>query len=109
MVEAPGSKTFLGWDTSRRQAVMSPEQQRELESVGSIGRFAVDINRNLDEFRRVHNGLSGRDLPDPLTMAIALDPSIVLDHRARGRRSAVPADAARRMPVVRLTSARWSG
>ena len=74
---APGDLTCIGWDASRRFAVMTSDEQAALRSLGRLGRFACDINRALDVFAREVSGLSGYDLPDPLAMAVAIDPTIV--------------------------------
>ncbi|MEO6125000.1 MAG: nucleoside hydrolase [Ilumatobacteraceae bacterium] len=76
VLAAEGDKTFVGWDMSWRYAVMNPDEQRALRAVGPLGEFAVGINRCVDEFAREHSGLVGLDLPDPIAMAVALDPSI---------------------------------
>jgi purine nucleosidase len=67
----------VGWDISRRFAVFDPEQAADLRSVGRLG--AVDIQAVLTAF--VHSGthLAGFDLPDPIAMAVALDPTIATD------------------------------
>lgn len=78
VVDASGNVTFVGWDISRRHAVVRPEEQDELRLLGPFGEFTVDINRCVDEFARLHNGLAGYDLPDPITLAVAVDPSIAL-------------------------------
>ena len=76
---APGVKTIVGWDISRKYAVVGPEQRRVLEAVGTDrSRFALDINGVLDRVAREYNGLEGFDMPDPITMAIALDPTLIV-------------------------------
>jgi purine nucleosidase len=90
-----GEPTLIGWDISRRYAVFTPEEQASLRAVGKLGAFAVDINAVVDRYARTDSGLPGFDLPDPIAMAVALDPGIVvrqsrhrvhvgLDDRARG-------------------------
>lgn len=79
VVNAPGDKTFIGWDISRRYAVIDPAEQAALRAIGPLGEFVVGINRCVDEFARTRSGLAGYDLPDPIAMAVALDPSIVDD------------------------------
>jgi len=76
VVDAASNITFVGWEISRRHAVITPKDQQELRSLGPLGEFAVDINRCLDEFARKHSGLDGYDLPDPIAMAVAIDPDI---------------------------------
>jgi purine nucleosidase len=78
VVDAPGAKTFVGWDVSRRYAVITPQEQQELRGLGPIGEFTVAINRMVDEYARNVTGLSGYDLPDPIAMAAAIDPSLVV-------------------------------
>lgn len=81
VVDASGMVTFVGWDISRRHAVIRPEEQDELRLLGAFGAFTVDINRCVDEFARIHNGLAGYDLPDPIALAVAVDPGIALSYR----------------------------
>jgi purine nucleosidase len=77
-IAAPGAKTLVGWNVSRNRGVIGPAERAHLEAMGTeFARFSLDINRVLDRVAREYNGLEGFDLPDPLTMAIALDPSIV--------------------------------
>lgn len=69
---------MCGWEISARHAVVEPADAAELKRIGgAIGAFCVDIQRCLVEFATKVSGLSGIDLPDPITMAIAIDPSIV--------------------------------
>lgn len=82
VMDAPGHKTFIGWDVSRRYAVVRPADQAALTAAGALGRFTVEINRSVDEFCRQVNGLDGYDLPDPIAMAVALDPSIAVRRSA---------------------------
>lgn len=76
-LQAPGDKTYIGWDVSRRYAVMRPDEQARLAEAGRLGRFVVDINRDVDHYARTVSGLEGFDLPDPIAMAVAVDPTIV--------------------------------
>ena len=78
VLAAPGVKTLIGWNISRRFAVMTGAEQAALAAVGPLGRFAIDINGDVDRYA-TDNGLAGFDLPDPIAMAVALDDSIILD------------------------------
>jgi purine nucleosidase len=71
--------TMVGWDISRKYAVVSPADAAELHLLGPLGAFAVDIQRTLVEFCRTHTLLDGFDLPDPIATAIALDPSVATE------------------------------
>ncbi len=75
---APGSKTMIGWNISRIFAVMTSDEQAALAAVGSLGRFAIDINGDVEQYC-LDTGLAGFDLPDPIAMAVALDDSIVVE------------------------------
>jgi purine nucleosidase len=75
---APGVKTMIGWNISRTFAVMTDDEQVELARVGSLGKFAVDINGDVEQYC-LDTGLAGFDLPDPIAMAVALDDSIITE------------------------------
>jgi purine nucleosidase len=75
---APGAKTMIGWNISRTFAVMDDEEQAALAAVGPLGRFAIDINGDVEQYC-LDTGLAGFDLPDPIAMAVALDDSIVVE------------------------------
>ena len=74
----PGQVTFVGWDVSRRFAVIRPHEQDALAALGTVrGHFVNGINASVDAFCRAITGLGGYDLPDPITMAVALRPSLI--------------------------------
>ena len=75
---APGAKTMIGWNISRTFAVMTAAEQTALAAVGPLGRFAIDINGDVEQYC-LDTGLAGFDLPDPIAMAVALDESIIID------------------------------
>jgi purine nucleosidase len=74
--DAPGAKTMIGWNISRLYAVVTPPEQEALRAAGPIGAFICDINAVVNRYCR-DTGLPGYDLPDPIAMHVALDPSIV--------------------------------
>jgi purine nucleosidase len=76
VLAADGAKTMIGWNVSRRYAVITPDDQDRLRACGPLGRFAVEINADVDRYAR-NTGLAGFDLPDPIAMAVALDDSII--------------------------------
>ena len=76
----PGRLTFVGWDVSRKYAVITPEEQTELIALGTVrGNFVQQINVAVDRFCREITGLAGYDLPDPITMAVALRPTLITE------------------------------
>lgn len=69
--------TMVGWDISVASATFDAGQAAQLRSIGApFAEFAVDIQAVLNEFALVETHLPGFDLPDPIAMAVALDPSI---------------------------------
>jgi purine nucleosidase len=74
--ESGAPLTMVGWDISRRYAVITPDDAEGLRALGPLGSFSVDIQRALIEFCRTQTLLDGFDLPDPIAMAIAIDRSI---------------------------------
>ncbi|MEV1169175.1 nucleoside hydrolase [Nonomuraea sp. NPDC049784] len=76
----PDQVTWIGWDVSRKDAVMTPADQLWLEQLGTpMATFAHRVNRTVAEWARDVTGLSGYDLPDPVAMAVALRPELVLE------------------------------
>jgi purine nucleosidase len=67
---------MVGWDVSRNDATVSLEQNAALAAVGPLGEFCASIQRQLIEFCRTVTKIDGYDLPDPVTTAIAIDPTI---------------------------------
>lgn len=67
---------MVGWDVSRKYAVFADAEAETLRGLGPLGRFSVEIQATLVDFVREHNKLSGFDLPDPIAMAVALDPDV---------------------------------
>ena len=68
---------MVGWDISRKYATFSEEESTQLRSIGTkYAHFTVDIQKTLVEFARKVSKLAGFDLPDPIAMAVALDPTV---------------------------------
>jgi purine nucleosidase len=75
--ESGMSIKMVGWDISRTYAVFSPEDTAALRAIGTpLARFCVDIQRSVEQFALTTTRLPGFDLPDPIAMAIALDPTV---------------------------------
>ena len=72
---------MVRWDISRVYATISEAESAELRPQGPICEFCTHIQRVLLEFCREVTGLPGYDLPDPIAMAIAMDPTIAADVR----------------------------
>jgi purine nucleosidase len=68
---------MVGWDISRTYATFDPAQTSALRGIGSpLAEFSVDIQATLIDFAMNQSKLPGFDLPDAITMAIALRPDI---------------------------------
>ena len=72
---------FVGWDISRRYAVVERHLADELASLSPIGEFCVAINKTVTEYCATETKLPGFDLPDPIAMAYAIDPSVATETR----------------------------
>ncbi|MDW3216676.1 MAG: nucleoside hydrolase [Ilumatobacteraceae bacterium] len=68
---------FVGWDISRHFAVVEPDLAADLRTIGTpLAGFCIDIQCVVAEFCATETKLAGFDLPDPIAMAYAIDPSI---------------------------------
>jgi purine nucleosidase len=68
--------TMVGWDMSVRHATFGPEEAAALRAIGPFGEFCVDIQAVVDVYAREESHLAGFDLPDPIAIAVAIDPAI---------------------------------
>ncbi|MQT12236.1 nucleoside hydrolase [Segnochrobactrum spirostomi] len=69
--------TMVGWDISRKYALLSGAELDALKAIGTKrARFAVDILAAVRRYVSERTGEDCADLPDPIAMAIALDPTI---------------------------------
>ncbi len=73
--------TMVGWDISRKHATFGAGDAAALRALGPLGAFAVDIQATLEEFAATETGIEGFDLPDPIAVAVALDPAVATDVR----------------------------
>jgi purine nucleosidase len=67
---------MVGWDVSVADAVISDELASEFTELSNLGKFAMSIQRQVREFCRTETKLDGFDLPDPITMSVAIDSSM---------------------------------
>ncbi len=69
--------TMVGWDISRRFATIGPDEMRRMAGVQTdLARFCVTIQDCLLQYCMTQTKLDGFDLPDPMAMAVAIDPSV---------------------------------
>lgn len=75
---------LVGWEESITSGFITMEESAKLEAIGSkYSEFAVGIQSTLIDYLEKNTGMIGYDLPDPLAMAVALDPSITALERKR--------------------------
>ena len=69
---------LVGWHLCRGEAVLNPSDiQQVLSFATPVAKFAIECNSRAQEAFLKQSGERGMSLPDPVAMAIALDPSIV--------------------------------
>ncbi len=74
---------MVGWDASLAHATFNSKEMEKLRNVGTpLAEFCVDIQKVLNKFSVEEMNLEGFDLPDPLAMAVALDPSVATGTKA---------------------------
>ena len=67
---------MVGWDVSVADAVIEDDLAAELRALGPLGQYSIDIQRILRKFCEESSKLKGFDWPDPIAMAVALEPDI---------------------------------
>lgn len=73
---------FVGWDISRRDAVIVPDEAARLRAIGTpLAEFCIDIQAVVATFCAEDTKLAGFDMPDPIAMAYAIDPEVATETR----------------------------
>ena len=67
---------MVGWDVSHKYATFTAEEAEELRAVSELAEYCVDIQRALRRFGIEYLKQDGFDLPDPIAMAVALEPDV---------------------------------
>lgn len=76
----PEHVTWVGWDVSRHDAMMTAADQERLRAMGTpLALFADAISHVVRSWHEQIGGVAEYSLPDPITMAIALDPSLAVE------------------------------
>lgn len=69
---------LVGWHLCRGEAVLNlADIEQVLRFENPVARFAIECNSRAQEAYLIQTGQHGIALPDPVAMAVALDPSIV--------------------------------
>lgn len=73
---------MAGWDISYKYAVFNEADTAAIRAIGTpLARFSMDIQATVDAFAKKETHLEGFDLPDPIAMAVALEPDLATYHR----------------------------
>ncbi|NNK48836.1 MAG: nucleoside hydrolase, partial [Gemmatimonadetes bacterium] len=68
---------MVGWELCRGSATLSEEEMERIRAFGTpVARFAMDCNTSALAAARLQSNEPGLTLPDPVAMAVAIDPSI---------------------------------
>jgi purine nucleosidase len=67
---------MVGWDVSHKYARFGPDDEDRLRTFSDLAAFCVDIQEGLRAFGKSYLKQEGFDLPDPIAMSVALDPSV---------------------------------
>jgi len=68
---------LVGWQLSRYEAVINEADMKAVHGFESkLGHFAIECNSHARYAYKVQTGEDGICLPDPVTMSIAIDPSV---------------------------------
>jgi len=75
-------KKMVGWDIARQCAWFDTSTIDMIKSMNTpLANFSMDIQNTVAEFQKTLTGDIGFHIPDPITMAIALDESIVINSK----------------------------
>ena len=92
---------LVGWHLCRGEAVLNPSDIQHVLSFGTpVAKFAIECNSRAQEAFFEQSGERGISLPDPVAMAIALDPSIVTSQSAHFVDVETESELTRGMTVV---------
>ena len=71
---------LIGWQLCRGSANLSAADIARVRAIDTaLAHFSIDCNRVAMEANRIQSGEIGIGLPDPVAMAVALDPTIAIE------------------------------
>lgn len=92
---------MVGWELCRGEANLDDEEMEDVRAIGTpCAEFAIDCNRTAIAANRHMCGDPGLCLPDPVAMAVALDPAICTRRSTHYVDVEVDSDLTRGMTVV---------
>lgn len=69
--------TFVGWDASLGDSILTPEDIDRIKESGSLGEFTIKCNKDLMEMNIDRFGAPYLDMADPSAMSAALYPECI--------------------------------
>ena len=92
---------LVGWHLCRGEAMLNPTDIQQILSFGTpVAKFAITCNSRAQEAILKQTGEHGISLPDPVAMAVAIDPSIVTSQSAHFVDVETESELTRGMTVV---------
>ena len=92
---------LIGWHLCRGEALLNPSDIQPVLSFGTtVAKFAIECNSRAQEAILEQTGEHGISLPDPIAMAVAIDPSIVTSQSAHFVDIETESELTRGMTVV---------
>jgi len=92
---------LIGWHLCRGEAALNPSDIQQVLSFGTpVAKFAIECNSRAQEAYLQQTGEHGISLPDPVAMAVALDPSIITSQSEHYMEVETDSELTRGMTVV---------
>ena len=74
--------TMIDWDATKKYAWFDSKTIKSINNINTpLSKFSMDIQNNPKKYKKKKYGNETIELADPLAMAIALDPSIVMESK----------------------------
>ncbi len=92
---------LVGWHLCRGEALLNPSDIQQILSFGTpVAKFAIECNSRAQQAILKQTGEHGISLPDPVAMAVAMDPSIITSQSAHFVDVETESELTRGMTVV---------
>ncbi len=92
---------LVGWELCRFDAGLTPADVTHVRSLDTeLAHFSIDCNRSAMEAIRIQSGVHNLELPDPVAMAVALEPEICIRSSSHAVEVETQSDLTRGMTVI---------
>ncbi len=93
--------TMVGWDVTLHQACFDENDAALIKALNTpFSDFVVNIQKSVIEFTLQTMGIAAFHLPDPIAMAVALDPTIAIETQKKYVDIALNNDATRGQTII---------